>query len=195
MTCPFLAAPLKPNLTMQSFIEAPIVGIFTGDNHGFLDSPADGKKDTYRASISYTYGDDSANVSQGESNIWVPIPLGNGVFLPPNAISRKGTPVGSGDAFIDSGGTYHFRLSVSASNGLFFGIAPPSEQLAYITVNFESGVVSGYVENTVYPATQVFLNGRPIFNYSSEDEATTPGDLASPRLRTFISQYACDPTK
>ena len=192
-----MAGNFKPTIAVQSFIENPTAFGFTGDNRGFTAAPANGVDQTFRTSLSYTFGDQGPVASQGVSSVALPIPLLGGIILAPGAIARTGTPFGTASASVNGDGVYTFSFAVAGSDGLLPLIAPPATQSGFLTINYSTGEISGSINHTTFPAVQVFVDGRSVYSYSANQANTTPADLAGSKSVTSSlgNAYACDPRK
>lgn len=192
------AGKLKPNVTVQSFIEQDSVWGFQGDDRGFLDSPASADSLNFRLHASLTYGSDRPTVVGGVSSfgpIYVGGPAGSGAVGGPAFISRQSRPGGDGSV-TRSGYSFSFNYDAAGSDGLFFGAAPNAIQRGSISVNYETGSYLGVLTHTDYPAAQVFLDGSSIYNYSSDQFDKGPLDLGEGNLRTsIVAGMACDPSR
>jgi hypothetical protein len=181
----------SPALTVQSFIENAKVWGFSGDNRGFTSSPADGISQTFRT---------SASVS------WLSAPSGQ-AGLSKNAIySGRAIPDVSGHVDIEhynnptSGETTYNRyvqnasLYAAASDPAFQGAAPSASSNVSVNMNFQTGIASGAVVQTDYPALQIFVGNQSVYQYSSNAAGKTPWDLYSKSKHTFAA-FICDPSR
>ncbi|OIQ95017.1 tRNA nuclease WapA precursor [mine drainage metagenome] len=187
---------LKPSVTAQSFIEQKSIDGFLGDNRGFLNSPANATSYSFRVSSTVQYGM-PAQVVGGYSRfgpMYIGDPVGVGAVAGPFYIARQAQPVGGGNV-VRSGYNFSLSYSVSASNGLL-PFLPSAIQNGSVTVNYNTGSYLAVLSHTQYPAAQVFLDGSPIYNYSSDKAGAGVSGLGADHLETHIvAGQICDPSK
>jgi hypothetical protein len=85
-------------------------------------------------------------------------------------------------------------LSASASDPFFQGAAPPATQSVSVMINLQTGMASGTVTHTNFPAVQIFINNQPVYNYSANQNGMGSLDIYSTSTHQFSAPIA-DPAR
>jgi RHS repeat-associated protein len=165
----------KPSFTSESFIPDPQIGLdplgfqkFHGDGRHFLDSPSDGTAGrTSRISANVTYDSSSFSptpslrIDPSTRTSWWGL-TSTTVTGEPSSLSGNSLTMGDGVAL---------GLSYSGFNPLAPQVVNPGtgnpnniRMQAAVLLDFSTGMVTATYNRSMYPAAQLFFDGKPIAN-------------------------------
>lgn len=196
----------KPKLTSESFIpqkEVSLPGTFGfekahGDGRRFLDSPSDGTPGrTSRISASVGYSGDSFfvtpsfRIDQSTHTRWWGL----------TSVTATGVPSSMSGYSVNTGDSVSLGLAYSGSNPLAPYVVNPGtgnpnniRMQAAVSVDFSTGMLTGTYSRSMFPAAQLFFDGRPIANLP----ATSMGPAALMAINEqgqVNGVQVCDPSR
>jgi hypothetical protein len=196
----------KPKLTSESFIpqkEVSLPGTFGfekahGDGREFLDSPSDGTPGrTSRISASVGYSGDSFfvtpsfRIDQSTHTRWWGL----------TSVTATGVPSSMSGYSVNTGDGVSLGLAYSGSNPLAPYVVNPGTgnpnnirmQVA-VSVDFSTGMLTGTYSRSMFPAAQLFFDGRPIANLPASGMG--PASLMAINEQGQVNGVpVCDPSR
>ena len=187
----------RPVVTAESFIPGASAGPYHGDNRGFLDSPSTDSIDTTsRISVSSTYY--PTMLSQSNTTEFRPISVTHTVgetVIDLGVIELRRTASIDVSTFNASiGDRVYMNVSYTGANPLSLPIITPSIRMnARISINFETGNLSGNIDRSSFPAAQIFFDGKSI--YKGDASSIGAIGLYVDDKGEIDGAQVCDPTK
>jgi RHS repeat-associated protein len=148
-------------VTVQRFVQTPRSGlVFRGDNHGPTSTPTTGGfRTTSTLTINEITGGSEVTGDTGKTQLVA------GHTFPKGERHFDGAAVMTGSHQAD------FSMQGSARNPAFGNNAPPIQYQIGGTIDFSARHMSGYITQTRYPSTQIFVDGRSAYYHREQGGA------------------------